>query len=271
MDETTYRSPLAVLVGLLPLFAALTLVASVAHDFGFLLALGLGFDDVPSTLSEHVRSALAWAPKTLILMTLTTGFALFMKRVEGGLSDEELIATSPTPRFTRFFRRSGDVAVVLVALASAVIRPLTDTDDGWVFWTFLVVWAALVLWVLRHPRLGKAIDSPGKLAVLVLPIILSVVASLGYSAGAKLKRPMAPEWEMTILQDGREEQHEALGIRRFSTFSIVVTADRHVLILPQEVIRSVRRVLPLDIETTNACRWFGRLCVTPETEHERDH
>lgn len=46
-------------------FAALSFLLSVDYDWGYLGALGLSFADVPTTISDHVRSALVWAPWVL--------------------------------------------------------------------------------------------------------------------------------------------------------------------------------------------------------------
>lgn len=61
--------------------ASLLLVVSVFFDYSFLLAIGLSFDEIPSSLSEHVRSAILWAPKVLL-----TALAFFIRVIpsEGG-------------------------------------------------------------------------------------------------------------------------------------------------------------------------------------------
>jgi len=44
---------------LLGLVSAALLALSVAYDYFFLLALGLSFNSVPTTISDHVRSAIS--------------------------------------------------------------------------------------------------------------------------------------------------------------------------------------------------------------------
>ena len=130
----------ATLAGSLPLFAAGLPVVSVAYDYAFFLALGLTLDELPSSLSEHVRSAVIWAPNVSVAFILYAVVELALQRVEGGRTEEELVASSPTPRFTRMFRRSGDAVVWIGAVIAAVLGPFYSTDSGWVFFSFTVLW-----------------------------------------------------------------------------------------------------------------------------------
>ena len=49
----------------IPIISFLTstlLVLSVVYDFTYLSALNLSFSQIPTTISDHIRSALLWAP-----------------------------------------------------------------------------------------------------------------------------------------------------------------------------------------------------------------
>lgn len=248
------------LVGLLPLFAAILLVASVAYDYAYLLALGLTLDEIPSSLSEHVRSAVVWAPKVSIAFILYVVVELALRRVEGDRTEEELIASSPTPRFTRAFRRSGDAAIWIGSAIAAVLGPFFSTDSGWVFFSFMVFWGSLTFSVLGHSRMSTKFDSLPKRLLLVAPILICIVCMQGHAAGASLKKAETPSWEAMIKLGDETKAHSLLGIRRFTTFAITVTADRRVWLLPNEAILSVRAMKVQDISTLNACRWWQVLC-----------
>lgn len=85
-------------------FSAVILIISVSYDFGFLLYLGISLAEAPTSLSDHIRTSLVWAPTILILGA--TVFELFNRRIEQGMSEKELTATFPTLRFTAWFRDS---------------------------------------------------------------------------------------------------------------------------------------------------------------------
>jgi hypothetical protein len=250
------------LVGSLPLFAVALLVASVAYDYAFLMALGLTLDELPSSLSEHVRSAVIWAPKVSIALILCAVVELALRRIEGGRTEEELIASSPEPRFTRTFRRSGDAAVWIGSAIAAVLGPFFSTDSGWVFLSFMVLWGSLTFSVLGHPRMSAKFDSVPKRLLLVAPVLISIVCMQGHAAGASLQKAAEPSWEAMVKLGDETTVHPLLGIRRFTTFAVAVKADRRVWLLPNEAILSVRSMKAQDISTLNACRWWQVLCAT---------
>lgn len=236
------------------------LIVSVAYDFSFLLALGLSLDDVPSGIAEHVRSALAWAPKVAISLILYEAVELFLRRTEGGLSEQEIVASSPKPEFTRKFRRSGDVTMLLGAIIMALLGPFFSTDSGWMFFSFLVLWGTLVFAVLNHPRLSTQFPSMLHRLLLVSPILLSMVCIHGHSAGAALKTAKTPTWELILKQTDGPTIQKVLGLRRFESFAVVVDKDRHVVIIPNDSIVSARTLNALDVSTLNICRWIELLC-----------
>lgn len=236
------------------------LIVSVAYDFSFLLALGLSLDDLPSGITEHIRSALAWAPKVAISLILYAAVELFLRRTEGGLSEQEIIASSSKPKLTRKLRRSGDVVMLLCAIIMAFLGPLFSTDRGWMFFSFLVVWGALVFAVLNHPKLSVQFPSMLHRLLLVSPILLSMVCIHGHSAGVALKTAKKPTWELILKQTDGSTIQMVLGLRRFESFSVVVDNDRHVVIIPNDSIVSARALNALDVSTLNICRWVGLLC-----------
>ena len=92
----------------LPIISFLTsalLVLSVVYDFTYLSALNLSFSQIPTTISDHVRSALLWAPLLFLGLFSYFFFEMVLKRAEKGMSEEEIINTSPNPKFTRIFSR----------------------------------------------------------------------------------------------------------------------------------------------------------------------
>jgi hypothetical protein len=248
---------------LLPLLGATMLIASVAYDFSFLYALGLSLDDIPSTLSEHVRSALGWAPKIAIAFALYAIVELYLRRAEGGLTEVEIIEASPMPRFTKVFRRSGDRALWIGAILAALIGPFLSTDGGWVFLTFMVLWGTIAVSVLAHPRLSANFGTMRKRLLLISPVLLSMVCIQGSGAGNSLKNALSPRWEISLKDGDTKSTLQLLGMRRFSTFAIGVTAERRILIIPNEAILSTSTMQPLDVKTLNACRWLNVACPTP--------
>jgi hypothetical protein len=240
--------------------ASLLLVVSVFFDYSFLLALGLSFDELPSSLSEHVRSAILWAPKLLLTGLAFLMYELFLRRVEGGKTEAELIASSPTPRFTRAFRKSGDLIVPISGTLGALFMPFLSSDFSWAYLLFAVLWGFLSLSVVHHPRLGAPLSGLRGRLFIVLPMILSIVGLHGYQSGARMLSSAAPKWEIVLREGSTVAKHNLLGIRRFGSFAIVVDQSRLVSVVPNDAIVSVKNLVPRMQTELNACRWFGVLC-----------
>lgn len=240
--------------------ASLLLVVSVFFDYSFLLAIGLSFDEIPSSLSEHVRSAILWAPKLLLTGLAFFMYELFLRRVEGGKSEEELIASSPTPRFTRIFRKSGDLVIPIVGTLTAVIGPFLSNDLQWAYLLFVLLWGGLAVSVVNHPRLGVSFSGLRARIFIILPILLSIVGLHGYQSGAHMLASVTPKWEMVLRDGSTTTKQNLLGIRRFGSFAIIVDQSKLVSVVPNDAIVSVKNLTsPVQMEL-NACRWFGVLC-----------
>ena len=110
--------------------AACALILSVIHDWGFFFALDIGFIDIPTSIGDHIRSALIWLPKTLFCFFIVFAIEFVNQRIERGLTEEEIIQSSKKPERLRKFRQGPVVlfrilAPVLVAgflLGQRIIR-----------------------------------------------------------------------------------------------------------------------------------------------------
>lgn len=240
--------------------ASLLLVVSVFFDYSFLLAIGLSFDEIPSSLSEHVRSAILWAPKLLLTALAFLMYELLLRRVEGGKSEAELVASSPMPAFTRAFRKFGDLIIPIFGTLFALIAPFISNDLQWIYLIFLVLWGFLSVSVVRHPRLGVSFSGLRARLFIVLPMLLSVVGLHGYQSGARMLSSSAPKWEMVFRDGSTIAKQNLLGIRRFGSFAIVVDQSKLVSVVPNDVIVSVKNLVSPSQSELNACRWLGVLC-----------
>jgi hypothetical protein len=102
------------------LVASFCLAASLLYDWGFYLALDLSFLEVPSVLSDHVRSALLWFPKVAVSLGAMLISEMFLQRIEKGMSEDEIIASSPNPKQTKIFRESPHKFIALTAMLGVI-------------------------------------------------------------------------------------------------------------------------------------------------------
>ncbi|MDR3096237.1 MAG: hypothetical protein LBV73_04080 [Paraburkholderia sp.] len=91
---------------LVALTASASLVASLAYDWGFFYTIGISFHDLPTSLSDHARTALDWAPTVAAGAFFYLFFELLTRRIEQGKTEAEILATSSNPGRLRKFRES---------------------------------------------------------------------------------------------------------------------------------------------------------------------
>lgn len=135
---------------LISVFAAFIVSLSVVYDYGFFYILGTSFSEMPTTLSDHLRSSLTWIPSTTILLFVVVVFEMLTRRIEQGMTEEEIIQSSPTPKFTAWFRDSPKYPAIVLAL----LLPLTlwlnpDLSKQLQLWQFSLI----IIWFFVHPFL----------------------------------------------------------------------------------------------------------------------
>ena len=76
---------------IMAVIASFSLIVSVFYDWGFISALGLRFSEIPTSVSDHVRSWLVWLPKVVIGVIGVLVFELLNRRIEKGMTEEEIV------------------------------------------------------------------------------------------------------------------------------------------------------------------------------------
>ncbi|EOC1805750.1 hypothetical protein ACI1G1_003551 [Vibrio cholerae] len=121
------------------------LTLSVVYDLGYFGAFGLTFSEVPTTISDHLRSSLIWLPIAILCVFFIMVLELFTRRLEKGKSESEIINDSPNPKRTAFLRKSPVYLITAVTfaipIASMLGVPIPMT--GWMFFS-------IILWFLFH-------------------------------------------------------------------------------------------------------------------------
>ena len=191
-------------------------------------------------------------------------YELFLRRVEGGKSEEELIASSPTPRFTRAFRKSGDLVVPVVGSLAALVGSFLSNNLQWAYLLFVLLWGFLASSVIQHRRLGASLFGLRARLFVILPILFSMVGLHGYQSGARMLTTATPKWEMVLRDGSTTTKQTLLGIRRFGGFAITVDQAKIVSVIPNDAIVSVKNLASPFQSELNACRWFSVLCQSAQ-------
>lgn len=159
------------------------LCLSVVYDFGYFSYLGFSFAEAPTTIADHIRSSLLWLPTTALIIFGVFVFELVNRRVEQGMTEEELIESSPTPRFTKWFRDSPKYLIIALALSVPVSRyfgiklPL----QAWQF-SLIIIWFIAHNWFFSHPRILERSSTQFFLLSRWVPAVAIFVAFQGVVA-----------------------------------------------------------------------------------------
>jgi hypothetical protein len=245
------------------------LILSTAYDFSYLYALGLGFNDVPTTLTDHVRSALVWAPKALVYALVIALYEMAVLRLENGRGEEELIARSRFPRLVRGFRNSARwLFVALVVLALAVDLAFTTSGRA-LYLGALVGWGTLAFWFVTHERLGAGLTRQARRLIVIAPVFVLWVGFMGYMNGREALEGNGPAWQVALKVDGSTQQRQVKGLRRFTTSTILVGADGKVDVIPHENIASTTLLHTPGTTRSRLCAWFRIGCESSASSPAR--
>lgn len=209
------------------------LVLSVTYDFAFLHSLDLSFALVPTTIADHVRSAIIWAPP----LVLVSG-AGFLTGLSSRLpASGELVPRTKTTKLA-------DLVAFGLCLPGLLLLALVS-EPGF---ALVALTTAVGLPLLRFQPGGANIDARlgagAARIVFAVPIVLAIVGGAGYVHGSGMRTAKASI--ALVVKEGTGESEIAVrALRRFSTVAIVVLADGRVQIFPTEMlVRSTQKLGP---------------------------
>lgn len=244
---------------ILGLLAAVSLGLTLFHDWGFLMALGLDYSDVPTSISDHARGALNWLPFASISLGAGVLWHALNRRLEGWQSEEEILKGERHPEKHRWLRRSpvlfaqgmGAVGIVLFALFGERF-----IEEG--FFGAIVLWPALAGWIFGHPRAAQRIPAKVLVLIMLLPVVLMIAWARGWHNGVEAQRQPA------------RAQVTFVGSPKPVPAAIYRYLDRGVLVRIGSGTAEFRQWNAVDKIAVQAergairgvvCRWFGVMCA----------
>ncbi len=194
----------------LSLISAGVLTLSVTYDYGYLLRLGVSFAEAPTTLSDHIRGSLVWLPHALITVFGVFALELFNRRVEQGMTEEEIIATSSNPKKIKWLRESPWYLVIALAASILVLYFFTDFYYENPFRLQMLQFSLVVSWFVfhhiafSHPRIIERTSKGFYLVTNWCPAAMIFVVFQGYISADNLVKAVGNEY--IFEADGREEK-----------------------------------------------------------------
>lgn len=228
-DENTKSSGdyLQSLPTLISGLTATGLLLSVLYDWALLSAVGLDLREVPTTVSDHVRTALLWLPSTVVGLLGYVAVESLTKRIERGLTEDEIVESSPDPPKTR---RSRDRplkvinALAFLALVSFLLWGDAVLND-WLPIVVFVAWLAFSSWVTSAPLIRLRLAPNLRFVLTFVPALLLWFMADGYVEGRQILAANEPTHEIQLID--RPEKVDLVMIRAFSEALVGLDPGTH--------------------------------------------
>lgn len=255
------QSALEVGTKLLALIATLCVALSVLFDCGYLAALELTFSEVPTSLSDHTRSAILWLPLVGSVFPLAVVVNLFLDQVDAKDARE---VKSRGEDISTYMKNEAKRARWSLAIFTVVCF-LLWLAFGYRARSYLVL-GAITLWVLvvvratPHDYLGIRLSLLFRLGLVVLPIILFGLYVAGYNSG---REGIAPNQQFGIISVRNPEDQRQLKanvVRVFEKSAIVIDENHKVLLLKPDDIVQVEKAKSISINRGLLCDYGHISC-----------
>ena len=225
------RTPLSARLGvLLAASGSASVVISFVYDWGFFFALGITFSEAPTAISDHLRGWLIWLPIFVAPALIILAHELLASRIERGLTEEQIIESSPNPERTRRRRDRpwkfiDGMAVVLLLLWLVFGELFADAR----FFAFPVVWIVFFRWGFRNPRLNARWSTSIQDAVTWMPAAFFVVFFVGVNnANSEMSEAMPSHRIAWNAVDEEQVGDQVRLLRSFQDWILVRDSDQNV-------------------------------------------
>jgi len=227
-------------------------VCTVLYLLGY--SAGAGVNLFPFfALEDYAREAIVWLPSILFGVGLGALAEIVLRRLEHGLSEEEILASSRKPASTRRARRLPwrvTLAVgVLVGPINAIYYDLGVVRKPELWYAWLIsgpcLWLLFLAWYATVPRLVEGWTRRRYVLATAVPTLLIVSFFYGLALGSGARPLLLPNAEAQILV--RQPPSPIIGRTLFVLNNFVIVrekrTDQLVVIQKTEVV-SLRPVTP---------------------------
>ena len=247
--------------------ASLSMILSVFYDWGFFTALGISFADAPTTLSDHMQSWLVWLPIVAPPAVFVLGIELLTRRIERGMTEDEIIATSPSPVWMRRIRDSpyyfmgvmGPLLVIFWVLFGEIFF------DG-LFFGLSICWFLFIGWIFGHPTVKDRHSALFRWSVYWLPPVMIAAFFLG---SRSVERAFFPgEYKINVRSTSSTKDVEIL--RSFERWVLVREEHNTIAWISLEDIGRMELVQKPRPFRGLACIFWKNWCPRGHTEERSD-
>jgi len=175
------------------ILSGLSVILTIIYVYGFSKSSGI-FLFRYFTINDFLKISIEWLTPSLIGFLISILFYLFTKRVEKGLSEEEIALTSKNPIFTWKFRKFSDTVplylIVTIAIIYVILSLFNLVSPLKLYSIWIIAgpfsWLIFISWYVKVPRLVKKWNSKYLILIIILPSIMLYSLFKGLYDGEKI-------------------------------------------------------------------------------------
>ncbi len=247
------------------LIVSLSLALSFLWDWAFFKACGLKFSQIPMSIEDHAQGVLIWAmPATITGGGLYFIGALLTARVEQGLTEEEIVKSSPNPSLAAARRRRPWIFILAMCVLITVSYMFFGDSFFVGAWSVGIpgTWIVVANWLNSHPRIIQRRSAFIRVLIEWVPIILWYVFATGYLSARSLLENSNPK-QTIYLSGSSQPVIPATVLRTLDRGVLIEDKDtQHIAFIPWPSIRRiVENEKPHEVKYQGlACEYF-HLCM----------
>lgn len=257
MDNSAQQSVKA-LAEVIASLVAVGFVVSVIYDWGFLHALDLDFNFLPSTTADHFRSGLLWFPPLLGMMIAYVAIEFQFQRVERGLTEDEIIKSSSNPEKLKKFREGPSKFIIWSApLYVAMYLLIGDAFSSVLPMMLGVIWLVFADWCYAAPLIKLRRDKVIQRWFTLFPVAVIVAYYSGYNAAvdAALRKPI----KVVVEEKNLNSSINGNLLRTLDKGVLILADGKSVQFIPWDEVGSMSEQKVYVPFRGILCKWF-KLC-----------
>lgn len=213
------------------LFGSIAILGSLcswAYEKAFLWYINENKIQVPLTLTDIRDSFIHWPASVYLILSVMAGFFLITRRIEKGKTNEEIVRSSPNPKFTGKFRSLSDklfdwliIFICLMIVISGQIN--LGSNAIMLAFMFTYLWSVVIgPWFFDSPLIILRTPIYVSLCVIFIPALLILFFFLGIDSANKVINTEHTEYQKIKINDSSTPAYE---VRQLEKGKIIKTSQ----------------------------------------------
>jgi len=259
--QNTIEKYISLFSGLIGIIISGSFVISVIYDWGFYSVFGLNFDIIPTSLSDHFRSALIWVPAVITGVLAIIFNEILTRRLEQGLTEEEIINSSKNPDKTKNNRERPFKIIPYIAIVGTLLWVLFgDNFRGTLGLCLFITWIVFSTWCLSHPRIIERGNKYISLAIMFIPALVIITFISGQDRAISIFNTPSKNNSKIYLSDNTSEEGVIVRTLERGIYFSKNQADRLVFIEWRKIKKIEHQLKQSPFEGV-LCGWFQVVCT----------